>query len=188
MNVLVAVRGKDLKVRKLQKLAATAGLAAITVFGLQAAAGAQSGYPGTIVPGSSSVTITLALTTSVNGVSSPVSICGFEPGSTTNYGVASAAGCVTLTITGFDPSISVNGGPKISAVFGLNSNIVAVTGVNTTGGTQTDLVSVILTAPSSGLAFTGADILAMVIGGLGLVALGFLVLTFVRRRSRTAAA
>jgi hypothetical protein len=173
-----------LKVRKLQKLAATAGLVAISVLGLQAMAGAQSsGYPGTIVPGTSSVTITLALTTSANGTASPVTVCGFEPGSTTNYGVANAAGFVTLTITGFDPSFSVNGGPKITAVFGLNSNAVAVTGVNTTGGTQTDLVNVILTAPSnSGLAFTGADILAMVVGGLGLIAVGFLILTFVRRR------
>jgi hypothetical protein len=163
-----------LKVRKLQRLAATVGFVAIGVFGLQAAAGAQGGYPGPLVPGTSNTSVTVDPSSSTTATA-----CGFEPYSSTSEGTADGTGCVTFPITTTATTVCINGAPcTLPGVF-------TVTGVNSTGGVQTDGLTVTLAAAvtPSPLAFTGADILAMLIGGLALVAVGFLILTFVRRRA-----
>jgi hypothetical protein len=125
-----------------------------------------------------------------------VTLCGFAPGATVTLAVngtvdasvvAGSGGCVTLTGVVSDPHIAVNGGTPVAV--GLGANAITATGISAGGGTQTDTadLTVVTTAAAaatpSGLAFTGADIMAVVIGGLALIALGFLVLTFARRRT-----
>ena len=175
----------------LRKSAAGAALAVIGVLALGSLAGAQtSGYPGPVTAANTTNTQTVVIAV---GSSLAVSACGFDPGtSVAPFGLtADSTGCVSILISvGSGPAISVEGGAGSAAIYGLNPNVTTLTGANTQGGTQTDFVNVDIptsaTGPASSsnnLAFTGADIMAMVIGGLGLVAIGFLVLTFVRRRS-----
>jgi hypothetical protein len=179
-------------VRYLHRLAVVVGSLTIGVLGFQGVAGA-AGYPGPIT---GSITETI-------GATFAGTWCNFAPGTTVTFSVngspdgtatADAKGCVTFSVSVTDPHLAVNGGTPIAAVFGANS--VSGTGAAAGGGsvTNTETVTIVQTASpstagastsSSGLAFTGADVMALVIGALALMALGFLVLTFSRRR-RTA--
>jgi hypothetical protein len=176
------------------------GVAAISVLGLQGAAGADSGangYPGTTVTANDNGTAVTTIITQAVGSTFTETACGFAPppptnvvtltidggtlGSTTED--AGSDGCITFTGTVTDPHLSVDGGTPVEVAYG-NSTVTA-SGVGPTGATVTATFTVPIAAaaaPASPLAFTGADIMAMVIGGLALVALGFLVVTFARRR------
>jgi hypothetical protein len=89
-----------------------------------------------------------------------------------------------------DPHISLNGGPAVATAYGVVNTFVA-TGAKAGGGTcqATTLVTVpapasLTAAPAASgpLASTGAQIAAMAIGALVLIAGGFLILTMTRRR------
>jgi hypothetical protein len=179
-------------------LAATVGLVAIGILGFANASGAASGYPGATTDGGTS---RLALSTVNVGGTFGGSVCGYSPGSVVTFDVdgtadatasAGSDGCAVFTGHATDPHLSILGGAPISVTYG--SNEIGATGSSSNGGLQTDTVMVplaatasdVATVSSSGLAFTGEDIMAMVILGMALVAFGFLVLTFARRRSPAA--
>ncbi|HEY3845183.1 MAG TPA: hypothetical protein VGL48_18190 [Acidimicrobiales bacterium] len=182
--------------RRLQALVALVGLVAMGTLGLQTASGAAAGYPGATTNGGSS---SQALSTVDVGGSFGGTVCGYQPGSIVTFDVdgtadatatANSGGCATFTGHATDPHLSVLGGAPITVSYG--SNQIGATGTSSTGGMQTDTVVVPLaasdtsaTTSSAGLALTGADIMAMVIFGMALMALGFLILTFSRRRVPT---
>jgi hypothetical protein len=102
---------------------------------------------------------------------------------------ADAAGLVNLSLSYEDPSISINGGPFAAAVYGVNT--ITVTGTNPAGGANTATFLIDLeqsTTPASssgGLAFTGADLAALVAAALALIVLGSFVVLYTRRRNDT---
>ena len=168
------------------------GVASIGILGLQGAAGADSGYPGT------TTTVGSANQTGPSqtpGSSFSGTVCGFAPGSTVTFSVGGAsAGTATAGSNGCDTftgavsnalSLTINGGTPIPVTLG--TVVITASGTSSTGGTQSSTYTfqVVKTAAATGLAFTGADIMAMVGGGLALIALGYLVVAFARRR-RTA--
>lgn len=103
---------------------------------------------------------------------------------------ADSTGMVTLTIAASDgPHLSVNGSTPEPTTYGSNT----VTLANTAGsdGATVDIIipdattAALGTGGSSGsLAFTGAELLALVIGALLLLATGTLLVVFTRRRTR----
>ena len=128
------------------------------------------------------------------------------------YGTATAPATGTFVETfaaTAGPSVSLNGGPAVATTYGAVNTFVA-SGTNPGAGTNvaTTLVTItpagVVSSPatatpgtatatasatpvtSSGLAFTGADIAAMVIGGLGLVAIGVVIVISSRRRKAAA--
>ncbi|HUC04390.1 MAG TPA: hypothetical protein VL961_03265 [Acidimicrobiales bacterium] len=138
--------------------------------------------------------------------SSPQSVslgetCAFTPnssvtisfgGSTVGNATSDSNGLITLSVVATDPSLAFNGGAAQSAVYGTNT--VTATGTNSSGGTNTatfliDLQQVSTAASttgttgSGGLAFTGADLAAMIAAALALILLGTGVVLYTRRRS-----
>ena len=168
--------------------------------GVAGAAGSTS--PTTVTtPTSCSTSATINLTAS-NTSSSPAttsvsSSCAFAPGATvsisflgtTQSATADAStGILTLNLSATDPSLAVNGGAFQTAVYG--NNTITATGLNASGGPNTatflvDLVNPNATSSSSGsgLAFTGADLAALVAAALALILMGAGVVVFTRRRA-----
>jgi hypothetical protein len=120
--------------------------------------------------------------------------CTFAPHSpvnltfagTTLTGVsADANGLISVSVSGEDPQLSFNGGPYMTAVYGVNT--LTATGTNASGGTNTATFLVDLVAPASGggggLAFTGADLAALVAAALALILLGGGVMLYTRRET-----
>jgi hypothetical protein len=180
--------------RQVARLGSIAAIGAAVVFVLPMQAGAQSdGYPGTTTTTTgSAIPQNISLTIAVGG-SQTATLCGFAPGSSVSLGIngtsdgttfADSNGCVTVTYVVTDPHISANGGPAVTAAFG--SNVSTVSGESSSGLTLTDDVTVVIPATAapagSGLAFTGADIAAMVFGGVLLIGLGGLLVMVARRR------
>lgn len=183
-------------------------IAATAVALLLALPAGAVGYPPPPGPTSSSLVITIDVGTSgtvsacgfAPGAAVSLSINGAGAGGAT----ANSSGCVALTYTATaGPRLSVDGGPSIAARFGDNSSVA--TGANPAGSTNTVYITVDVvragtgagsgsggasggsgglatTATASGVAFTGADIAAIVVGGLALLAMGTLVIIFARRR------
>jgi hypothetical protein len=130
------------------------------------------------------------------GTSATVKVsCHFAPGTTitvtfngATYATetASGTGSFTENFAATDPHIALNGGPQAATSYGTTNTFVA-TGLNVAGGGNVATTLITVPAPAtastatSGLAFTGTDIIALVISSLALIALGFLVLTFSRR-------
>jgi hypothetical protein len=175
---------------------------------LSAPAGA-AGYPGTTTvtlpggptsPGGGSGAPCTATVTIAVGHTSVVVLTGCTASSTfslTVAGVATgitvnsdASGNVTLTNVVSDPHLSVNGSTPEPSVYGSNT-VVLTNASGGAGGTETVITPNASTAAlgsgNSGsggtLAFTGADILATVLGGLFLLAVGTLLVIFTRRRA-----
>jgi hypothetical protein len=190
--------GKGVDVSKLFKvvgrLGSIAAIGAAVVFVLPIQAGADGGYPGTTTTTTgSAVPQNITLTIGVGG-SQTATLCGFAPLSSISLGIngtsdgtasADSNGCVTVTYIVTDPHISANGGPAVTAAFG--SNVSTVSGESSSGLSLTDDVTIIIPASAvtpagSGLAFTGADIAAMVVGGLLLIGLGGVLIMVARRR------
>jgi hypothetical protein len=177
-----------------------------------AVAGADTGYPGTtsvtapappggvtspsgsssgpcaatvIIPvGHTSVVV---LTGCAVSSTFTLTVVGVPTGLTVN---SDASGNVTLTNAVSDPHLSVNGSAPEPSVFGSNT----VTLTNTSGGPggietviTPNASTAALGSGSSGsggtLAFTGADLLALIIGALFLLATGTLLVVFTRRRA-----
>ena len=172
----------------IHRAAATLLLATLGVVGLQGVVGAQ-GYPGTLVGADSTIT----LVNQTVGSTFTITACGYANGSTVTIvvnGTADATvtaegGCVSFTGVVTDPHLAIDGGTPISVAYG-DSTVTAV-GVGPLGGTITDAVTVpiVETTSPAPIAFTGADIAGMVLGGLALIALGVGTVIFSRRR-RTA--
>jgi len=78
----------------------------------------------------------------------------------------------------------------VATTFGAVNTFVA-TGANSTGGTNVATTLVTIPAPataaSSSLAFTGADLGATIVGGAALLAMGFALVMFARRRGERSA-
>jgi hypothetical protein len=161
--------------------------------------------PGGTSPGGTSTGPCAATVIIPSGNTTVVVLTGCAPSSTfsiTIAGVATgitvnsdAAGNITLTnvVTG-DPYLSVNGSKPILTKYGTDlasSNTVTLTNASGgPGGTENVIIPNIVTAAlgsSSGsggtLAFTGADLLALIVGGLFLLAMGTLLVVFTRRRA-----
>jgi hypothetical protein len=131
--------------------------------------------------------------------------CAFSPnssvtvsyqGSTVATVTSDSSGLVTLSITADNaPSISVNGGAAKPAVLGTNT--ITASGTNSSGASNTATFLVDLQAPpatsaaattsastsgSGGLAFTGADLAALIAAALALILFGTGVVLYTRRR------
>ena len=109
-----------------------------------------------------------------------------------NYGI------VTITANGTDPTGQpITDTATLNVLQGITSTSTSIPGGTTqtttssvttvpaaSGGTTTPNTTTAPASSSNSLAFTGADIAAMVIGGVALVARGTLLVVFTRRRSR----
>jgi hypothetical protein len=117
-----------------------------------------------------------------------ITVVGVVTGLTVN---SDGSGTVTLTNAVSDPHLSVNGSTPEPSVYGSNT----VTLTNTKGGSGGAEYVIIPNATtaaigsggtngSSGtLAFTGADLLALIVGALFLLLMGTLLVVFTRRRA-----
>ena len=168
----------------------------LTLPTLASPAGAAAGYPPTTVtptvpPGVCNATVVLG----ANGTGTATcTLCHFAPGSSVSYSyagftgrlAADVLGCIKIDITTTDPCVpnlkmSVNGGPLLPVSVTGTTIEVGGTAVNTavlTDAVYVDfpnsncVTSVIHPAVTPSFAFTGADIVAMVMGALVLVRWG----------------
>jgi hypothetical protein len=155
---------------------------------------------------STTITVTASSTSSAPVTATLTSSCAFTPGSnvvlsapysTQTVTADATTGKLTLTFgaTGV-PTLSVNGGTFQSAVFGVNT--ITATGSNSTGGTNVATFLVDIEMPSattttvgsgtgaSQLAFTGADLAALIAASLALILMGTAVVIYTRRRAEAA--
>jgi hypothetical protein len=127
------------------------------------------------------------------GTSFSVTACGFAHGTAVAVAVngttaaamrAEANGCATFGVVVSDPHLTVNGGPAVAIDQG--SNHIVSTGTSSSGGTRTDTYTFRVmptpTATARLATFGGVHDIGEGIDALAVVALGFLVLTFARRR------
>jgi hypothetical protein len=186
-------------VRRFRQLAVVVGVLVIGGLGFAGVASAASGYPPPTTGGTS-----CSLSESIN-VGSSASLnpsCRFAPGSTVTITLNGAAydtltvpasGVLAETLTATDPHVALNGGTVVATKYG-ETNVFVASGTNPAGASN--VVTTLATIPAavsssaaaSGLAFTGSYVMAMVMGSLAVVALGFLILTFSRRRIPPASA
>jgi hypothetical protein len=171
-----------------------------------AAGSGSSSSPTTTTPTScstsASVTVTVANTSSNPVTGTLTASCTFAPGATVTINNAGANqtapaggdGTLTISYAATDPSISIDNGAFQPAVAGVNT--ITATGVNSNGGTNTATFLIDLITPSSatgagsgsgtgsgGLAFTGADLAALVAASLALILMGSGVVIYTRRRA-----
>ncbi len=170
-----------------------------------AAGSGSSSSPTTTTPTScstsASVTVTVANTSSNPVTGTLTASCTFAPGAsvTINNGGANQTapagsdGTLTISYAATDPSISIDNGAFQPAVAGVNT--ITATGVNSNGGTNTATFLIDLITPSSatgagsgsgtgsGLAFTGADLAALLAASLALILMGSGVVIYTRRRA-----
>ncbi len=169
-------------------------------------------------------TLTLPANSSAAVSGSLTEPCPFASGSTTTekYNgttleskVAPTTGLITLATSAHDPVLSIDGGPYLPAVFGVNT--VIATGVNSTGGTNTATFLIDITqlsnstngstggtsggstgtgstgtgtvgtvvnkTPAVGLAFTGANLAALIAAALFLLIMGAAIVIYTRRKA-----
>lgn len=162
---------------------------------------------GTTIPTTSAPTTTVATVVGPGQVGGSASlggsvtneICGFLPGSTVQLTlngtvsvgttVADPNGCITITIKVLNdkPQLVVDG-TQANGICG--TNMVVATGPGASGGTfsQSDSVTVNCaaqpTSSSSGLPFTGANVLKLVVAAAVLIMMGALLVIADRRRGR----
>jgi hypothetical protein len=185
-------------VKQLCRMAVAMGALLISVFAPSGPAGA-AGYPPPTVPVTNSTSISVSLGSSTTVTPG----CHFAPGTpitiTFNgapYATVTAPtpGPYTETFAITDPHISLNGGPLVATAFGVVNTFVA-SGFDISGNSCQSTTLVTVPAPAAApvataqpFAFSGADIAAMTIGGLALIALGFVFVVFSRRRRASASA
>jgi hypothetical protein len=169
--------------------------------GLLFATSSAAGAAGSTSPPAGGVATSCSTSTTITTSSTPQSVtlgetCAFTPnssvtisfqGTTVTTATADATGLISLSVTANDPSISINGGAAQTAVYGVNTFVA--TGTNASGATNTatfliDLEQAATPAtPSTPLAFTGADLAALIAAALALVLLGTGVVLYTRRRA-----
>jgi hypothetical protein len=189
-------------VKQLCRMAVAVGALLVSLFALSGPAGAAPpGYPPSTGSNTScSVSVSVVLRTTITVTVT----CTFAPGKTITItlngapystATAPASGVLIETFTATDPHISLNGGPAVATSYDAVNTFVA-TGANPSGGTNTATTLVTIPSPAAAaaptsataqpFAFSGADIAAMTIGGLALIALGFVFVVFSRRRKASA--
>jgi hypothetical protein len=180
-------------VRVLQRVAVAVGILVIGALGFQGAVGAASEHPPHSTVGttcSASVSIGADRSTTVDPQ------CDFAPGSAVAITLngapyatvtAPATGIMAETFAATDQHIAMNGGAPRQTQIG-EANIFVASGANPAGAPNvaTTLVTIpaagSMTLAASDVAFTGPHVMALIMGSLAMLALGFLVLTFLRRR------
>jgi hypothetical protein len=192
--------------RSTQIRIATSAAALLGASGFLFAGSTLAGASGSTSPPASSAPTTCSTSSTLNVPSSgsPVSAslgetCAFAPNSsvTLSFGstslpatTADSNGLITVSVSGKDPSLSFNGGAYMTAVYGVNT--LTASGLNSGGGTNTATFLIDLTntstSPSSptggsGLAFTGADLAALIAAALALILLGSGVVLYTRKQT-----
>ncbi len=162
--------------------------------GVGSTGGTSTGPCAATVTIPSGTTTVVILTGCAPSSTFSITIAGVSTGITVN---SDASGNITLTnvVTG-DPYLSVNGSQPVLTKYGTDlatSNTVSLTNTSGgAGGTEYVIIPTIVTAAlgttSSGasagtLAFTGADLLALIVGALFLLAVGTLLVVTTRRRA-----
>jgi hypothetical protein len=182
-----AVRGLG-KVRRLQWSGVLLGACLIGFYVLPSAAGAAPASAHRISAQTGPV--------QAFGTAFGVTACGFAPhalidnevnGTSASSTRAGGGGCVSFRVAVADPRLTVEGGVSVSTKLGRNE--IPSHGARAGGGIQTDTYTfhVVRAADAaSRTTITGSDVMASVIGALALLSLGFLVVTFSRRRSSPA--
>lgn len=166
-----------------------------------AAGSGSSSSPTTGTPTSCSASATVDVS-SANTSASPATgsltaSCSFADnaavtinnGGTSQSTTASSTGGLTITYAATDPTLSIDGGSFVNAVYGVNT--VTATGPNAAGGTNTATFLIDIENPSAttgsgsgtGLAFTGADLAALLGAALALILMGAGVVLYTRRRA-----
>ncbi len=198
--------------RRLTLLSTLGVLGAMAALGATASAASAAAYPppsggGSVVtipnPGSGTCQATGF------GPGTPYSVAYSGGGTTVSpylTGTTPGTGNIPLTVQASDPSnphLSLNGGPTVPA--GSTGNTFTLTGTTSTGSARsfsctvniqqpqaissvspTSPSAITSTSSSKSLAFTGADIALMVLGGLALVGAGGALVIGTRRRHHTA--
>jgi hypothetical protein len=197
-----------------KRIGSAVAVAALGVSGLIFALPGTAGAAGSTSPPtagvatscstSTTINVSVASTNSAPATTSLTSTCAFTPGSTVSLSVLGATqtatadgttGLLTLTLAATDPTLSVNGGAFQTAVYGVNT--VTATGTNASGASNTatfliDIENPSLTGSNSangangGLAFTGADLAALLAAALALILMGSGVVIYTRRRAAAA--
>ncbi len=97
-------------------------------------------------------------------------------------------GLISVSASVKDPSISFDGSAYYPASY-TSVNTLTATGTNAAGGSNTATFLITLSPPATtaasttgGLAFTGADLAALIAGGLALLLLGSGVVLYTRRQ------
>ncbi len=162
-----------------------------------------SGYPPPTTPPNASCSATETI--DVGSSFTYEVTCLFAPNATVtvtangdpyNTGTANASGVFTEAfVVSAGPHVALNGGAAVAAAYGGTTTFVA-TGPDPQGGTTTATTRVVVPTAStaaavsgsgsgsdSPLAFTGMDLLATVVAGLALLAMGTAVVMYARRRS-----
>jgi hypothetical protein len=149
-----------------------------------ASAYAPSSTTSTTIATSDTISVTIPV-----GQAETYTFTGFQPNETnitvtingTLYTHLTADGTGTIVVTvasSGGPHLSINGGTLFGVSYGVST--VVIHGATRT---QTILVNIPSPASNSGLAYTGAEISAMVGGAVILVAAGTLLILSTRRRS-----
>lgn len=143
-------------------------------------------------PGSGQPSQVTMSSTCAFAANSPVSV-SFNGTVVANV-TADSSGTVTLTFDAKDPSIAVDSGTYHAAAWGVNTFVASGTNASGAANTADFLIDVehfvtaaaAVTPPSSapgGLAFTGADLAALIAAGLALILLGGAIVLYTRRRA-----
>jgi hypothetical protein len=183
-------------VQQLQRVAVAVGVFAIGVLGLQGSAGA-SGYPTTA---GTSCSVSASISVGRSATLDPS--CAFAPGSAVTVAlngatyarvIAPTSGVLAETFAATQHHIALNGGAARPTQLG-EANMFVATGTNPAGAPN--VATTLVTIPPAGstvlaasaLAPTGSYVMARAMGMLAILALGFLILTFSRRRIPSASA
>jgi hypothetical protein len=203
-------RTRSTRVRIGGAVATVLGAAAMLMaFGAPAGAdGGSTSPPAGSVPTSCSTSSTLNVGPS--GQPAQVTLgetCAYTPnsavtvtfnGAVVAHATANSSGLVTLIFDGKDAAIAVDNGTYTPTTYGVNTFVAS--GTNASGASNTadfliDLEHIVtaasaVTPPSissssatGALAFTGADLAALVAAGLALVLLGGGIVLYTRRRA-----
>lgn len=207
-------RKRSTRVRIAGALATVLGAAGLLLaIGAPAGAdGGSTSPPAGSVPTSCSTSATLNVGPSGQPVSVTLSnTCAFTPNSPVSVSfngavvanvTADSSGLITLSFDGKATAIAVDGGTYQQAVWGVNT--FTASGTNTSGAANTadfliDLehnvtAASAITPPGTGLAsssgaagglaFTGADLAALIAAGLALIFLGSAIVLYTRRRAK----
>lgn len=196
---MAGLRSKLMRVGSVS--AVVLGATGLTLMGATAAGAAGStSPPAGSVPTSCSVnsSLTVTGTTPVTETLTVPSTCTFAAnssvtvayqGNTLETVTADGGGNISVVLSATDPHFSVDGGAQQTASVGSNS--IVASGTNASGATNTATFLVDLEQPGGatgsgsggGLAFTGADLAALVGAALALILLGTGIVLYTRRRA-----
>jgi hypothetical protein len=165
------------------------------LFATATAAGAAGSTPpsATGTPVTCSVTaspVTVTSSTNVNVPLTTPAACDYAAGSSVavtlngasvESATADTSGVVTLSATVTDPHIAIDTTAPVAVSLGTNT--IVTTGTTASGATDTVTFVVDLQNSGTGLAFTGADLAALIGAALAMLVLGTGIVMFTRRRA-----